>query len=502
MVEAVFEMPNAGTLLEERGLPADGDEVVLRRELQASGKGRATVNGRARPGEPPARPGARSSPPCTASTSPRGCSIPATHLDLVDHFAGTDAAPRWASLPRAAGRRGGSRAAPRATGARPSGAGRCSSSRPAEIEKAGLASGRGGGAAGREGAPGERRAAREPEQRGLRAALRRRGGGARAPRPGVQARRGARRDRPRVPPVPRGEGRLPAPLEDLALRAARLPRAARGEPGPPRRDRGPPRARRAAQEEVRGHGRRGARVRRALPRASSRRSLSPEEQEQRGSRSAASGRPAPTSSARGRSRSGGARRRRDLVKRVQAELAQLAMEKTRFEVAFTPADAEAALDPPPGPSAGLERAEFLLSPNPGEELRPLARIASGGELSRMMLALKSVVRADARGPDPRVRRGGRGHRRPRGRGGGAQAAGPRRAAAGALRHAPAADRRLRRPPPRRAQAGRARAHRDGRRRALRDGERVEEVARMLGGETITATARQHAREMLKQSLRR
>ena len=82
---------------------------------------------------------------------------------------------------------------------------------------------------------------------------------------------------------------------------------------------------------------------------------------------------------------------------MEAELAQLAMEKTRFEVAFTPADPDAVLDPSQWTERGLERAEFLLSPNPGEELRPLARIASGGELSRIMLGLKSVVRSDAQG---------------------------------------------------------------------------------------------------------
>src|SRR5207247_3836640 len=61
--------------------------------------------------------------------------------------------------------------------------------------------------------------------------------------------------------------------------------------------------------------------------------------------------------------------------------------------------------PAPGPPAdttswterGIETAEFLLSPNPGEDLRPLARIASGGELSRILLALKSVASLDARG---------------------------------------------------------------------------------------------------------
>src|SRR3989442_7248830 len=43
---------------------------------------------------------------------------------------------------------------------------------------------------------------------------------------------------------------------------------------------------------------------------------------------------------------------------------------------------------------GLETAEFLISPNPGEELRGLARIASGGELSRILLALNSVATDD------------------------------------------------------------------------------------------------------------
>jgi DNA repair protein RecN (Recombination protein N) len=40
---------------------------------------------------------------------------------------------------------------------------------------------------------------------------------------------------------------------------------------------------------------------------------------------------------------------------------------------------------------GLDRVEFLISPNPGEDLKPLARIASGGEASRLMLALKTIL---------------------------------------------------------------------------------------------------------------
>jgi DNA repair protein RecN (Recombination protein N) len=46
---------------------------------------------------------------------------------------------------------------------------------------------------------------------------------------------------------------------------------------------------------------------------------------------------------------------------------------------------------------GIDRVEFYISPNPGEELRPLARIASGGELSRVMLALRSIGRPDQPG---------------------------------------------------------------------------------------------------------
>jgi DNA repair protein RecN (Recombination protein N) len=68
---------------------------------------------------------------------------------------------------------------------------------------------------------------------------------------------------------------------------------------------------------------------------------------------------------------------------VEAELRDLAMAGTRFEVRLLPL-------PEPG-VRGLERVEFYLSPNAGEELRPLARIASGGELSRIMLALRKAA---------------------------------------------------------------------------------------------------------------
>jgi DNA repair protein RecN (Recombination protein N) len=74
-----------------------------------------------------------------------------------------------------------------------------------------------------------------------------------------------------------------------------------------------------------------------------------------------------------------------LERRVRQELAQLGMEKTRFEARL-----QAVPENRAGPS-GLETVEFLISPNPGEELRALEKIASGGELSRIMLALKTVT---------------------------------------------------------------------------------------------------------------
>ena len=78
--------------------------------------------------------------------------------------------------------------------------------------------------------------------------------------------------------------------------------------------------------------------------------------------------------------------------RLVASLADLAMTRTRCEVRF------AAPRGPDGWSArGIDEAEFYISPNPGEDLRPLARIASGGELSRLMLALKTLASTDAPG---------------------------------------------------------------------------------------------------------
>ena len=77
---------------------------------------------------------------------------------------------------------------------------------------------------------------------------------------------------------------------------------------------------------------------------------------------------------------------------LERSLGDLAMARTRCEVRFADEQAEQAWT-----DRGFDAAEFFISPNAGEELRPLARIASGGELSRIMLALKTLASTDAPG---------------------------------------------------------------------------------------------------------
>lgn len=71
-----------------------------------------------------------------------------------------------------------------------------------------------------------------------------------------------------------------------------------------------------------------------------------------------------------------------LEQRMEAELSDLNMANTAFRVTFQSAE---RFTP-----TGCDRVEFQIAPNPGEPLRPLAKIASGGELSRLMLALKTI----------------------------------------------------------------------------------------------------------------
>lgn len=76
----------------------------------------------------------------------------------------------------------------------------------------------------------------------------------------------------------------------------------------------------------------------------------------------------------------------ELAKRIQSELTQLDMPKVRFQVEFADKDGEDGMD-----ATGMDTVRFLMSANVGEDLKPINRIASGGELSRIMLALKNVL---------------------------------------------------------------------------------------------------------------
>ncbi|MFA5516723.1 MAG: DNA repair protein RecN [Desulfuromonadales bacterium] len=179
-----------------------------------------------------------------------------------------------------------------------------------------------------------------------------------------------------------------------------------------------------------------------------------------------------------------------LQEAVEGELKDLLMEKARFEMRFFPL-AE------PG-SQGLERGEFYLTPNPGEEPRPLAWIASGGELSRIMLALKRAAPESEAIPTlifDEVDTGVGGTA--------ATAVGGKlkgvadRAQVLCITHLPQvaafADTHLR--VEKQEDEGRTRTlvvHLDGE-------ERVREMARMLGGSLVTEKTLEHAREIILRS---
>ena len=82
---------------------------------------------------------------------------------------------------------------------------------------------------------------------------------------------------------------------------------------------------------------------------------------------------------------------RDLEKKVEAELGHLGMKKTAFSITLSQEAGGDTLNGLKLGPRGSDRVEFLIAPNPGEEPKPLARIASGGELSRIMLALKTIL---------------------------------------------------------------------------------------------------------------
>jgi DNA repair protein RecN (Recombination protein N) len=170
------------------------------------------------------------------------------------------------------------------------------------------------------------------------------------------------------------------------------------------------------------------------------------------------------------------------------------MAKARFEVRLSEVPASLG-DPSTIREQGTEDAEFLLSPNPGEELRPLRRIASGGELSRMMLALKSA------GKDKERRRTLIFDEIDSGIGGRTAEFIARKLDHLAGRHQVICITHL----PQIASAAAHHFHVDKRvekdrtytaARKLGRDERVEEIARLVAGSRLTDASRQTAREML------
>jgi DNA repair protein RecN (Recombination protein N) len=176
---------------------------------------------------------------------------------------------------------------------------------------------------------------------------------------------------------------------------------------------------------------------------------------------------------------------------VEKELRALAMEKARFrvELAETPTDVPRA--------SGVETASMLVAPNPGEPEKPVERIASGGELSRLQLAIRSV----AAGPESRARTlvfdevdAGIGGRT-------AEVVGKklrelaREDQVLCVTHVPQiaalAHRHFL------AEKSEEKGRTVARVRLLAERERVVEVARMLAGETVPDTALKHARALLQ-----
>lgn len=101
------------------------------------------------------------------------------------------------------------------------------------------------------------------------------------------------------------------------------------------------------------------------------------------------------------------RRRKDVAKQIETaiedELAHLGMTHSRFEVRFdVTSDRDGLIETDEGRVAarpdGMDEVEFYISTNVGEQPRPLARIASGGEISRIMLALKTILARSERLP--------------------------------------------------------------------------------------------------------
>ncbi|MFA5043287.1 MAG: DNA repair protein RecN [Kiritimatiellia bacterium] len=180
---------------------------------------------------------------------------------------------------------------------------------------------------------------------------------------------------------------------------------------------------------------------------------------------------------------------RRLVKAITAELQDLGFEKAAFAVAFSPVEPHAG---------GLDALEFTFAPNPGEPQRPLRTIASSGEMSRVMLAVKTVLAEHDRIPvlvfdeiDANI--GGKTARRV----GAKLAEVARRRQVLCITHLPqvAVHGNVQFAVEKRAQNGRTVA----RIIKLDKPSRLEEIARMLGGRDATRVTLDHARELLEKA---
>jgi len=187
--------------------------------------------------------------------------------------------------------------------------------------------------------------------------------------------------------------------------------------------------------------------------------------------------------------------------KVVSELDALKMPSAGYEVSLAPeravndANPYLTIDGVSISETGLDRAKFLIAPNVGEEMKPLTAIASGGELSRVVLALKAIL-ADTDSVETVVF-----DEVDAGIGGGVAEVVGRKLQHLSRYHQVICITHL----PQIARFGDhhfnvSKGVSNGRTltriRALEKEERVEEVARMLGGERITPTTRAHARELL------
>ena len=184
------------------------------------------------------------------------------------------------------------------------------------------------------------------------------------------------------------------------------------------------------------------------------------------------------------------KRQRDaqaLSQRMQTELGELNMQETVFHVEITVAE-EAT-------ERGIDSVGFLMSPNLGEEPRPLARAASGGELSRVVLALKSIVTLEDY-PKTLVF-----DEVDAGIGGRVASSIGEKLARLAAQHQVFCVTHLPQIACRASQHFHVDKHQSGQRtiieiQSLGTEARVEEIARMMAGQSVTETTRRHARELL------